>query len=136
MKSFKYYVSYWVSKIKGESQTGSAVHSRKEIRKTVKAIIKKNPKYQGVNTDLAVDLMIQRISENQQEKLNHVPISEEKCQQRTFAAEMSRTDARTQKGQDVKAILAQCKAHIEKEMQTSRIRSSVQYSYVPHPQRI
>ena len=137
MKSFKCYVSYWVSKIKGESQTGSAAHSRKEIRKTVKAIIKKNPKYQGVNQNLAVNLIMQRISENHQEKLNHdVPITEEKCQQNTFAAEMSRVVTGIKKDQDVKANLAKCKALCEKEIQSSRLSSSVQYSYVPRLQRI
>ena len=132
MKSFKYYLSYCVAKIKGESQTEIDINSqRQSVRKFVKAKIKENAKYQGVNQELAVDLILQRIQENQQEKLIHEALDEEKCQQNTLAAEM-----RIKKGQDLKANLAQCKALIEKEIQNSRLRSSVQYSYVPRLQGI
>ena len=105
MKSFKYYVSYCVAKIKGESQTEIDINSqRQSVRKFVKAKIKENAKYQGVNQELAVDLIMQRIQENQQEKLIHEALDEEKCQQNTLAAEM-----RIKKGQDLKANLSQCK---------------------------
>ena len=123
-----------MAKIKGESQAASDLNNqRQKFRKIVKAIIKKNPKYQGVNTDLAVDLIMQRIQENQQEKLNHEALDEGKSEQNTFTTEMSRTE---QKCRDLKANLAKCKALIEKEIQSSRLRSSVQYSYVPRLQRV
>ena len=97
MKSFKYYVSYCVAKIKGKSQTESDLNAqRQRIRKFVKAKIKENAKYKGVNQELAVDLILQRIQENQQEKLNQEALDEEKS-------------GRMKKGHDLKANLAQCK---------------------------
>ena len=134
MKSFKYYVSYCVAKIKGKSQTESDLNAqRQRIRKFVKAKIKENAKYKGINQELAVDLIMQRIQENQQDKLNHEALDEGKSEQNTFTTEMSRTE---QKCRDLKANLAKCKALIEKEIQSSRLRSSVQYSYVPRLQKV